>query len=814
MSGAQQTEASFAPLAFEGFSGGLNTDASRPGIKDDQLFICDGFIPIGESQLRTIPGIGASIFAASTSTTVEFFDFGNIGPTPYMIVVESDGSVWQVDTVAHVSIQIAPAGTIANPVRQAVGLTQWGNQFIILVAQQPNGYFIFDGTLFYQPGTIGPFDLSQLTDGGENYTSAPTYTVYGGSGSGVVLTPILTEGSVTGLTIDNAGTGYLPGDIVQVAFSGGGSDTTPILEAVLATGVVAYLTLISGGADYPTGTFALGISGGGGSGATGTFTTAGGTVSSITLTGGGANYISAPAVSFPIPGTGGSITATESGGAVNALTIVSGGSGYVPGTYPLSLTGGGGSGALATYTVNGSGVIASTTITAGGAGYTAGPAVVIPTGSGAAAVASITPGAVASITIVNGGTNLTGTPLLTIVGGGGSGATAIATVTSGAITAVDVTNGGSGYSSTPAVEVQSGLNNAAAALLTVMPFGISGTAIETYESRLWIVNPYSTNPQGAGGTCIFSAPESYTDFSTANGGGSFTSNDSFLRVAYTQPRQTNGFLYFIADSSVNYVAGVSTSGDPPTTTFTNQNADPETGTPYASTVDVLGSNIVFANAFGVHVSYGGRVTKVSEALDGIYNTVPNFDGFNLSAAKHILYGKRVWALLLPVIDQVTGEQVNKLMMWDEKRWWTTQQDIDLIYIQHQEIASVINAYGTDGTKIYPLFTSPSTAITKTAQSKLWAKPGGFFENKSSNRVWMLGQYYNASDPNINVSIDTETSSSPITLTPTPALGTIYVSPPTAVGQQGALLGMTITTNAADFALIASLIDGISVGYRG
>lgn len=812
MSGAQ--EAPFELLSFEGFTGGLNTDASRPGIKEEQLAICDGFMPIGESQLRTIPGIGPEIFTASGSTAVKFFDFANIAVTPYSIVIESDGSVWQVNTVTFVATEVAPAGTILNPVRQAVGLTQWGNQFIILVAQQPNGYFILDGTLFYQSGTIGPFDASQITDGGANYTGVPSYTVYGGSGSGVTLTPVITEGTITSLIITNPGTGYLPGDIVQVAFSGGGSDTTPILEAVLSMGVVAYLTLISGGSGYPTGTFALGFTGGGGTGATGTFTTSGGIVTGVTLTGGGANYTSAPSVTFPIPGTGGAITATESGGAVNALTIGSGGTGYIPGTYPLAFSGGGGTGAQATYTVNPSGVIASTTIVAGGTGYSAGPTVIIPTGSGATAIAAITPGAVTSVTIVNGGTNLTGTPTLTVAGGGGFGATLVATVTAGAISAVAVSNGGAGYTSVPAIEVTAGFNNAASVLLVVMPFGVSGTAVETYQSRIWIVNPYSTNPQGAGGTCIFSAPESYTDFTTGSGGGSFTSNDSFLRVAYTQPRQTNGFLYFIADSSVNYVAGVSTTGNPPTTSFTNQNADPETGTPYAATIDVLGSNIVFANAFGVHVSYGGRVTKVSEALDGIYNTVPNFAGFNLSAAKHILYGKRVWLLLMPVIDQVSGVQVNKLMMWDEKRWWTTQQDVALTYIQHQEIASVLTAFGTDGKKIYPLFATPSTAITKTAQSRLWAKPKGFAYDKSSNRIWLLGQFYASGDPDIAVSTDNENSSATITLTPTPTLGVIYVSPPTATGQQGALLGMTITTNAADFALIAGVIDAVDVGYRG
>jgi hypothetical protein len=752
--------------------------------------------------------------------TIVCYDFGNIATTPLMIVFPSDGSIWQVNTTTHVATRIAAPATITNVARNSIGTTQWGNAAIIVVAQQQNGYFVLDGTLFYQAGTLSPFDISQLTSGGAAYTSIPTYTVFGGSGSGVVLTPVITAGSITDLIIDNAGTGFLPGDIVQVGFQGGGTDTTPILEAVLATGVVQFLTLVSGGSGFPTGTFALGFSGGGGSGATGTFTTSGGVVQSVLLTGGGSGYTGSPTVTFPIPGTGAAITATESGGAVNALTIVTGGSGYVPGTYPLAFTGGGGTGAQATYTVNGSGVVASTTIVAGGTGYTSGPTVIIPTGGSAVAVAAITPGAIASVNIIQGGTNLTGTPLLTVIGGGGIGAQLVAVLTAGVITGVTVTNGGSGFTSVPAIEVQAGFNNAASAILSVMPFGISGATAETYQSRVWVANPFSTNPQGAGGTVNFTAPGSYTDFSTADGGGTFTSNDSFLRVAYVGLIQTNGFLYLIGDSSVNYIGGVTTSGNPPQTAFTNQNADPEVGSPYPGTMDVVGSNIVFANAFGAHVSYGGRVAKVSEPLDGFYNSVPNqFGGFPLSAAKAIIYGKRVWALLIPVIDQFTGLQVNKLCIWnpDAKKWWSSQQDVVLTYVNTQEIASVETAYGTDGTNVYPLFAQPSVAFAKVAQSKLWAKPGGYMNAKSSNRVWLVAQYFSDLSPVITFDTDNDADqSASVVLTPTlasPPVG-FYVSPPTASSQTGTLLGMTIVTSAADMVLVSAAIDSEVVGFRG
>lgn len=648
MSGSSQ---SWEPLFLEGFSG-LNTNASRPAIKDTEMAWCDGWMPIGDSQLRTIPGVGAPIFT-SAPDTISFFDFFNFGGTACCLIFLSTGAIWIYNFVTNVSNQLAPAGTIGQPSQQNVGVTQWGNDFAIIVAAQPNGYFFTDGNVFYSAGSIAPPTPDTITSGGSGYTSTPSYTVYGGSGSGVTVSPVIQGGTIVNLVITNPGAGYVAGDIPQVAFSGGGSDTTPIL------------------------------------------------------------------------------TATSSG---SALT---------------------------------------------------------------------------SINIVNGGTGFTSAPTLTIVptGGGGTGATATCTVSGGVINTVTLTNGGTGYLTAPAVEVSPGFNNAAYVILAVVPDGISGTAVETYQSRVWIA---------FAGEMLFSAPQSYTDFSVGAGGGSFRSADSFLRVSYIKPIQTNGFLYLIADSSINYISNVTSSGDPVTTSFTNQNANPEVGTPYANAIDVLGSNIVFANAFGAHVSYGGNATKISEPLDGVYNSIANFGGEQLSSAKHILFGKRVWVLLVPVIDQITGSPVNKLFMWDEKKWWTTNQNANITYIASQEINSVISAYGSDGTSVYPLFTTPTTAFTKIVRSKLWAKPGGYMAPKSSNRVWLVAQYTTAASPNITFSVDNETGTQGVTLTP-PSSGLttgFYVSPPTAVGQNGNLLGMTLSTVEGDVTLISAAIDAVPVGFRG
>lgn len=59
-----------------------------------------------------------------------------------------------------------------------------------------------------------------LTNGGANYTSAPTVTISGGGGAGATATAVVSGGSVVTLTLTNAGSGYT--SVPTVSFSGGG----------------------------------------------------------------------------------------------------------------------------------------------------------------------------------------------------------------------------------------------------------------------------------------------------------------------------------------------------------------------------------------------------------------------------------------------------------------------------------------------------------------------------------------------------------------------------------------------------------------
>ena len=84
-------------------------------------------------------------------------------------------------------------------------------------------------------------------------------------------------------------------------------------------------------------------------------------------------------------------------------------------------------------------------------------------------------------------------------------------------------------------------------------------------------------------------------------------------------RQSNGFLLLVGDSSINYIGGSRPRGTPPSTTFANQNVDPQIGTPWPDTLQVYSRALVFANSFGVFAMYGGAVQKVSTPIDNLYS---------------------------------------------------------------------------------------------------------------------------------------------------------------------------------------------------
>lgn len=500
--------------------------------------------------------------------------------------------------------------------------------------------------------------------------------------------------------------------------------------------------------------------------------------------------------------------------------IIQGGTGYTVAP-SIAITGGGGAAAAATAIIT-NGIVTGFTVTNAGSGYTSEPVATI-TGGGPPAG-----GAVNSIIMINGGANYTGVPAVTFSSGAAAGT---AVISGGAVVSVTITAGGA-YTLQPTISFGGPGTGAvglvlvtglAAIRLPIMTSGVSGTAIENYQGRTWIAN---------GSVITFSAPNSLNNFATSSGGGTFPSTDSNLRVAWNRLVSSNGFLYLIGDSSVSVISNVQTTGSPPSTSFNVSNIDPQIGTPWRDSVSVFGRAIVFGATSGIYAAYGGAVEKISDMLDGLFlgsATIPTtgaMTGFPSAAVSNI-FDIKTYMFLFTGTDPTTLVSRPMLAMWEGKKWFVGSQEVSLTFIAGQEFNGVLTAWATDGVRLFKIFNTASTTLSKKVQTKLWAGDTMiYFKNVFRLYYDIVLNSSDASVTTINIDTDTTTSAFSSSLAflitfvnntngviqfQNNALQNIFFTVP-GLGVSGAdanasgkLLGMTITTLNSDETLVDALL---------
>lgn len=795
--------------------GSLNQKDSRFAIADNEFWWLENWIKVGNGLLRPVGDVGPSLYNATAQGKVilSFFWY-IINLVEYVVVFHTDGTAVQVrkSNGALTWLSTTPGTFWMAGALQPPACAQWGAQYLLIANNfDQNNYWAWDGQLLYTAGSISP--IINLTSGGSNYEGVPTVSVYGGFGGSVSLTPVVSGGSVVALEITNPGSFYEPGDIPQVAFSGGGSDASAIVTAILFPSSLEAIVVEAEGSGYGGGTAVVISPALGGAAATPTIV--GGRITGITVTNPGSGYTTAPGITFTGGGGSGALAvATLDSQGVQALDVIESGTNYV-GIPTLTIMGGGGINATATAVMSGPGPIESLDVTYSGSGYTFVPTVTIsdPTGTGASISPQLTNGIVTGFTVVAGGSGYT-SPSVTIQAPGGSGTTATATAAignGGIVSAIMVNNGG-GYTTAPAVIVQP-TNNAAAATLNLMPFGVSGSAIENYQSRVFLIAPFSNNPTVTNaGTFLISAPESLSDFSTADGGIIQVVTDASLRATFVNLKQSTGNLYFLGDSSTSVLSNINTSASSSTaasvTTYTYQNMDPQVGAAWRDSFQPFSRTILFGNSLGVWGLYGGADTKVSEKIDNLFANSLSLPGaVTPSSAVASLFAQRLYLLNKTIIDPRTETKRTLLLGWNEHEWFVFSQSANLTYIATEEINTTMTAWGTDGANLFPLFASPSRTLTKSWSSKLYGIQTNYIAKQA--RAWFM----NASDragAGIPFSIDVDTEIGSQAVTGSPLLITNpYPQSALALGPSGdiyaSMLGLSFSTSCADMELYTLML---------
>jgi hypothetical protein len=353
--------------------------------------------------------------------------------------------------------------------------------------------------------------------GGSGYTNGTYQAVdlTGGTGNGAQATIVVTDNSVSSVTVTNDGNGYLVGDTLSAA------------AASIGNGVETYGT-ITGGTLYADGTYlSVPMTGGTGTGATANITVSGGAVTGVIAQDRGVGYADTDVLSAASSAIGG-LT-----GIISDYGQISGGSLYEPGTYTgVSFIGGSGTGATGDVEVLDAGIRTVKNIV-GGSNYTNGSFSEIPltggAGTGAEATITVSGGNVVSVTISYGGNNYAVNDVLSCSASSiGSGVTAF-----GALT------GGSGYvnGTYPNVTLTGGTGTGAKATITVSG-GLVISAALTYA--------------GVG----YTAADSLTTANTNLGG-----TGAGFNVAVSTVAASTGFQCDVATITTGTVGAVTLTSD-------------------------------------------------------------------------------------------------------------------------------------------------------------------------------------------------------------------------------------------------------------
>jgi len=438
-------------------------------------------------------------------------------------------------------------------------------------------------------------------------------------------------------------------------------------------------------------------------------------------------------------------TLTRWNGTVQSLTITAIGTGYTS-SPTLGFSGGGGSGAAATAHIQ----VGLATLTAGGLTYNVGDTVTIAGGTAVRAaslvVSSVSAGVITGANIVDPG-EYTAAPANPAATTSPYGTGATFTLNFGIGPIVSVTPG-SGYTSAPAVGVTlgGGTGGTVTANLAVVPAG--GTAVATYAGRVWVASNR---------TVAFSAPSSFSDFSSTAAGGSFIVVDETLHSTITQIIAANNFLYIMGSSSVNVVADVTvTSG---VTTFSNTNISASIGTSQPYSVVPYYRALWFAAPYGIYALYGSTTQKASDDLDGVFPLITN--AIKVTSGTAVLNNVLALCFMFKYADPVVGART-LVACFANKKWFFASQGDSMVSMDTAVINGSPTLYATDGTSLYRLFSDTTRNVAQTMITKLW----DMGDPLSAKQAMKLGVEVTnpVSFQNITGTIDTEASAGSVSFT--------------------------------------------------
>jgi len=471
------------------------------------------------------------------------------------------------------------------------------------------------------------------------------------------------------------------------------------------------------------------------------------TITNISITSGGSGYTSFPSITIDAPTSpygvqAQAVVTSITSGAVSSIQITNPGYGYST-TPSVTFS----SGSATATAVIGSGLVSSLSITNAGSGYTSAPTISFSGGggSGAAAVAgplTFKTGTI-GILVTTSGTGYSSAPSVVIdaAPSGGTNAAATAIVFGGQVTQIIVTNPGAGYTTVPNVSFSGG-SPTTAATATALLTSDSLSDVASFQGRVWL---------SQGRTVFYSAAGQYNDFISVSAGNVQITDDT-LHSNVSALISANNFLYVFGDDSINVFSDVrvTTTGN---TLFTNTNVSASTGSAYYDGIFPYFRSLLFINDYGIFALIGATVSKISDALDGVF---PLIDFTQPISGGQVLVNNILCAAFnVYYKDPVQGTRPIQLVFFD-KKWFATSQGT-LKHVTPVATAKKLYLYGTGGTNLLSLYSDSTSAINTTITSALWPMQDTI---RTKQALKFAVEVTSNQDVVLSVTVDSESNTSP------------------------------------------------------
>jgi hypothetical protein len=213
---------------------------------------------------------------------------------------------------------------------------------------------------------------------------------------------------------------------------------------------------------------------------------------------------------------------------------------------------------------------------------------------------------------------------------------------------------------------------------------------------------------------VFSAPNSYQDFTSANSGGSFVISDETLHTTIQELVSANNYLYLFGTTSINVISGVQIISG--ITVFSNTNVSAAIGSSQVLSVVPYYRSIAFSTPYGFYILSGTTPQKISDHLDGVFPLMSN--DIPISAGTVLLFDVICLAFMFKYVDPVAGKRTLIAIQFN-KKWLFTSQGDGLTRMATSLAGGSPRLYATNGTQLFNLLFDGSALINQTIKTKLW-----------------------------------------------------------------------------------------------